>query len=125
MAVPAAGSGNCSSPTTCVEGITNLIKIRPRVKPYDIKRKIQEAFRRSAEVDANKIIIETNGSEVVLKGKVRSWAAREERVAWRAPGVTKVEDHIVVRSDVKPFPILAIIAIAALSRDIRGYSSYL
>jgi osmotically-inducible protein OsmY len=125
MAVPAAGSGNCSSPTTCVEGITNLIKIRPRVKPYDIKRKIQEAFRRSAEVDANKIIIETNGSEVVLKGKVRSWAAREQLVAWRAPGVTKVEDHIVVRSDVKPFPILAIIAIAALSRDIRGYSSYL
>ena len=98
-----------------VKGITNLIKIKPRVKPYDIKRKIQEAFRRSAEVDANQIIIETNGSEVVLKGKVRSWAAREEaeRVAWRAPGVTKVEDHIVVRSDVKPFPILAVIAIAA------------
>jgi hypothetical protein len=110
MAVPAAGSGNCSSPTTCVEGITNLIKIRPRVKPYDIKRKIQEAFRQSAEVDANQIIIETNGSEVVLKGKVRSWAAREEaeRVAWRAPGVT-----IFSRSDVKPFPILAVIAIAA------------
>jgi osmotically-inducible protein OsmY len=52
-----------------VEGITNLIKIRPRVKPYDIKRKIQEAFRRSAEVDANQIIIETNGSEVVLKAR--------------------------------------------------------
>ena len=98
-----------------VKGITNLIKIKPRVKPYDIKRKIREAFRRSAEVDANQIIIETNGSEVVLKGKVRSWAAREEaeRVAWRAPGVTKVEDHIVVRSDVKPLPILAVIAIAA------------
>jgi osmotically-inducible protein OsmY len=75
-----------------------LIEIKPRAKPYDIKRKIEEAFRRNAEVDANQIIIETNGSEVVLKGKVRSWAEREEaeRVAWRAPGVTKVEDHIVV-----------------------------
>jgi hypothetical protein len=46
---------------------------------------------------------------------VRSWAEREEaeRVAWRAPGVTKVEDDIVVRSEVKPFSILAVIAIAA------------
>jgi osmotically-inducible protein OsmY len=81
-----------------VKGITNLIKIRPRAQPQDIKRKIQEAFRRNAEVGANQIIIEANGSEVVLKGKVRSWAEREEaeRVAWRAPGVTKVEDHIVV-----------------------------
>jgi BON domain-containing protein len=92
-----------------------LIEIKPRVKPYDTKRKIEEAFRRNAEVDAHHIIVEADGSEVVLKGKVRSWAEREEaeRVAWRAPGVTKVEDHIVVRNDVKPFPILAVITIAA------------
>src|ERR1700730_7139012 len=84
-----------------VKGITNLIKIRPRAQPQDIKRKIQEAFRRNADVAANQIIIEADGSEVVLKGKVRSWAEREEaeRVAWRAPGVTKVEDHIVVRNE--------------------------
>ncbi len=85
-------------PLQWVKGVINLIKIKPRVKPYDIKRKIREAFRRNAAVDANQIIIETNGSEVVLKGKVRSWAEREEaeRVAWRAPGVTKVEDHIAL-----------------------------
>jgi osmotically-inducible protein OsmY len=102
-------------PLQGVKGVSNLIEIKPRAKPYDIKRKIEEAFRRNAEVDANQIIIETNGSEVVLKGKVRSWAEREEaeRVAWRAPGATKVEDHIVVRNDVKPFPILAVITIAA------------
>jgi osmotically-inducible protein OsmY len=87
------------------KGSPILIKIKPRVKPYDIKRKIQKTFQRNAEVDAKQIIIEANGSEVVLKGKVRSWAEREEaeRGAWRAPGVTKVEDHIVVRNDVKPF----------------------
>jgi osmotically-inducible protein OsmY len=81
-----------------VKGIINDIKIKPRVEPSDIKQKIQEAFRRSAEVDANQITVETSGGEVILKGKVRSWLERDEaeRVAWRAPGVTKVDDRIVV-----------------------------
>jgi osmotically-inducible protein OsmY len=85
-------------PLKGVKGIINDVKIRPRVEPSDIKQKIQEAFRRSAEVDANQIIVETSGGEVILKGKVRSWVERDEaeRVAWRAPGVTKVEDRIVV-----------------------------
>lgn len=85
-------------PLKGVKGIINDIKIKPRVEPSDIKQKIQEAFRRSAEVDANQIIVETSGGEVILKGKVRSWVERDEaeRVAWRAPGVTKVEDRIVV-----------------------------
>jgi osmotically-inducible protein OsmY len=88
-----------------------LIKIKPRVKPYDIKRKIEEAFRRNAEVDANQIIIEADGSKVVLKGKVRSWAEREEaeRVAWQTPGVTKVEDLIVVRNAVGLFAMFMVI----------------
>jgi osmotically-inducible protein OsmY len=81
-----------------VKGVSNLIQIKPRAQPSEIKRKIQEAFRRSAEVDANRIQVEANGSEVILKGTVRSWIEREEaeRVAWSAPGVTKVEDRIVV-----------------------------
>ena len=81
-----------------VKGVTNLIQLRPRAEPSDIKRKIQEAFKRSAEVDANRIQIEANGGEVILKGTVRSWIEREEaeRVAWSAPGVTNVVDRIVV-----------------------------
>ena len=68
------------------------------MQPSDLKRKIQEAFKRSAEVDADRITVEANGSEVILKGTVRSWIEREEaeRVAWSAPGITKVEDRIVV-----------------------------
>jgi osmotically-inducible protein OsmY len=60
--------------------------------------KIMEAFKRNAELDANRITVEANGSEVILKGTVRSWIEREEaeRVAWSAPGITKVEDRIVV-----------------------------
>jgi osmotically-inducible protein OsmY len=81
-----------------VKGVSNLIQLKPRVQPSEIKRKIQDAFKRSAEVDANRITVEANGGEVVLKGTVRSWVEREEaeRVAWAAPGVTKVEDRIVV-----------------------------
>jgi osmotically-inducible protein OsmY len=85
-------------PLKGVKGIINDIKTKPPVEPSDIKQKIQEAFRRSAEVDANQITVETSGGEVILKGKVRSWLERDEaeRVAWRAPGVTKVDDRIVV-----------------------------
>ena len=81
-----------------VKGVTNLIGLKPRAEPSEIKKKITDAFRRNAEVDANRIQIETNGSEVILKGSVRSWIEREEaeRVAWSAPGVTKVEDRMVV-----------------------------
>jgi osmotically-inducible protein OsmY len=81
-----------------VKGVSNLIQLKPRAAPAEIKRKIQEAFRRNAEVDANRILVETNGGEVILKGTVRSWIEREEaeRVAWSAPGVTKVVDQIIV-----------------------------
>jgi osmotically-inducible protein OsmY len=81
-----------------VKGVTNVITVKPKVQPSDLQRKIMEAFKRNAEVDANRITVEANGSEVILKGTVRSWIEREEaeRVAWSAPGITKVEDRIVV-----------------------------
>lgn len=82
-----------------VKGVTNAIVLKPSVVPSQVKQKIMDAFKRNAEVDANHIQVETNGNEVVLKGTVRSWMEREEaeRVAWSAPGVSKVDDRIVVR----------------------------
>jgi osmotically-inducible protein OsmY len=84
-----------------VKGVTNVVTVKPKVEPVEpseLKRKIMEAFKRNAEVDANRITVEANGSEVILKGTVRSWIEREEaeRVAWSAPGITKVEDRIVI-----------------------------
>jgi osmotically-inducible protein OsmY len=81
-----------------VKGVTNVITMKPKVQPSELQRKIMAAFKRNAEVDANRVTVEANGSEVILKGTVRSWIEREEaeRVAWSAPGVTKVEDRIVV-----------------------------
>ena len=81
-----------------VRGVTNLVLVKPSASPSEVKRKIEEALKRSAEVDANRITVEVNGGEVVLKGTVRSWIERQEaeRAAWAAPGVTKVTDQISV-----------------------------
>jgi osmotically-inducible protein OsmY len=81
-----------------VKGVTNLIMLKPRVAPMEIKRKIEDALRRAAELDASRITVEAVGSEVILRGSVRSWAEREEaaEAAWRAPGVAKVDNRIIV-----------------------------
>ncbi len=82
-----------------IKGVSNLIVLKPRVAASEVRSKIEEAFRRNAEVDAHNITVEANGTEVILKGTVRSWAERQEaeRVAWRAPGVTKVENRITIK----------------------------
>jgi osmotically-inducible protein OsmY len=83
---------------TGVKGVSNMIAVSPQVLPQEIKRKIQEALKRNAEIDASRITVDARGGEVILKGTVRSWVEREEaeRAAWAAPGVTRVEDHISV-----------------------------
>jgi osmotically-inducible protein OsmY len=81
-----------------LQGVTNLIIVRPSVAPQYIQAQIAEAFQRSAEIDARFIAVEVSGSKVILRGQVRSWAegAAAWRLAWRASGVTSIENLIEV-----------------------------
>jgi osmotically-inducible protein OsmY len=81
-----------------VKGVSNLITIKPRANPPEVKKKIEDALVRNAEIDANRITVDVQGSKAILKGTVRAWVEKEEaeRVAWSAPGITSVENRITV-----------------------------
>jgi osmotically-inducible protein OsmY len=90
-----------------VKGVSNLLSlaqpirknIEPKAQPVEVARAIKSAFKRSAVVDANKIKVETSGSNVELSGNVRNLAEREEaeRAAWAAPGVFSVDNQLTVK----------------------------
>jgi osmotically-inducible protein OsmY len=81
-----------------VKGVTNLLTVKPRVRPDELKEKIENALIRSAKTDARNITVEVEGSKVILKGRVRSFSEKEdaERAAWLAPGVSSVDSRITV-----------------------------
>jgi len=83
---------------TGIKGLTNLLTVKPRVTPTDLKQKIEQALVRTAQDDANRITVEVDGNKVILKGTVRAWAERQEaeRAAWAAPGVLSVDNRITV-----------------------------
>ena len=81
-----------------VRMVNNHIRIEPRVEPLEIKRRIEEAFRRSAELEAEAITVTADGRDVTLSGKVRSWDQRmkAQQTAWSAPGVANVRSNLRV-----------------------------
>jgi osmotically-inducible protein OsmY len=93
LAEELAGSGRW------VRSISNELVIRLPIPPIDIQHKIEEAFKRAAEIDADNITVEIapNGT-IVLSGAVRSPAESKEaeRIAAAAPSILKVENRIEV-----------------------------
>jgi hypothetical protein len=109
--------------------VSNLLTVKPRVSPIELESKIENAFKRSAELDAGRITVEVQGSKVILRGTVRSWPEKEEaaRVAWSAPGVTSVENSAAYR----PTPTLPLPTpeqerdLAARVREVEGLEAKL
>ena len=83
---------------TGVKGVSNLITIKPKLAPAAVATSIKSAFERNAVLDANKIQVETSGSTVTLRGKVRNHAEKDEaeRAAWAAKGVSWVDNKLKV-----------------------------
>ena len=68
-----------------VSGVTNKIQVTPKASAAEVKSKIEEALRRSAELDARRITVEIEGSTVKLYGSVSSWAERDEAEPRQGP----------------------------------------
>lgn len=89
---------NVVSDITGVRGVNNQIIVEPMIDAMIIKENIRKALERSANLEADKIHIETNGNKVTLKGSARSWNERNEveRAAASAPGVAEVDDQLAI-----------------------------
>jgi osmotically-inducible protein OsmY len=89
---------NAVQDLTGVMGVSNLISLKSVVAPSDLKVRIENALTRAAELDGERIKVEVDGNKVILRGKVSSWAERDEaeRAAWSAPGVWDVDDKLEI-----------------------------
>ena len=83
---------------TGVRGVSNLISVEPTASAEGVSGRIEEALRRNARLETSGVTVEAHGNTVVLRGTVRSFAERQEteRVAWSAPGVSRVENHVAI-----------------------------
>ncbi|HTX50630.1 MAG TPA: BON domain-containing protein [Caulobacteraceae bacterium] len=81
-----------------VKGVTNAITLKPRATPADIARRISDALKREAEIDAARVQVSVVDGKARLEGQVHTWFERDvlERAAWSAPGVRDVEDHVKI-----------------------------
>jgi osmotically-inducible protein OsmY len=83
-----------------VVSVRNSIGLKPRIFTAEIKREIEEAYRRNAVLDAEGITVDARGGEVTLRGEVRSWAEHDQaqQIAWSAPGVNSVRNELAIRT---------------------------
>ena len=85
-----------------VVGISNNIIVTPRVSPgqvqAQVQAKIEEAFKREAEIDARHISVAVSDHTARLYGHVHSLseANAARAAAASAPGIASVESHLVV-----------------------------
>lgn len=81
-----------------VTAVSNQVAVNPRLTAGDITAMIERALARQAQREARHIEVSVNGTDVTLTGTVHSWAERRaaQGVAWSAPGVANVTNHLKV-----------------------------
>jgi hypothetical protein len=82
-----------------VMGVDVAISLHPAPGHGDIQQAISAASGRSARLDRFELSVDSpRPGMVLLSGKVSSWAERDDAVtvAWSAPGITDVDDRIMV-----------------------------
>jgi osmotically-inducible protein OsmY len=77
-----------------VRSICDLIRVAPRPSVTDLRESLRKTFRRNAEIDADRLIIETNRGTVTLRGPVHSLAesTAATHAAFSVPGVSNVKN---------------------------------
>jgi len=81
-----------------VRGVVNRITLAPMATARDVRHRIVEALHRSADLDARHVTAHALGNVVTLTGHVGTWFQRDiaEHAAADAPGITRVDNQIVV-----------------------------
>ncbi|MBY5454156.1 BON domain-containing protein [Rhizobium leguminosarum] len=81
-----------------IAGVANNITVKPHASAFDVKKRIENALKRNAEVEAAAIKVNVLDGKVTLEGRVNLWSERNaaEHAAWSAPGVNLVVDRITV-----------------------------
>jgi osmotically-inducible protein OsmY len=82
-----------------VTGVTNSITLKPSIHVSDIKKKIEDALARHAQIEAQAIRVSIwDGNKVALEGKVDSWNERvaAQNAAWSVAGVQLVDDRLTI-----------------------------
>lgn len=94
----AEAAGEAAGKIGGVIGVINLIAVRKAPMASDVRERIMAAIKRQAQIDADSVTVHTKGGMVTLSGRVKAWSERRiaEQAAWAAPGVTSVEDNILV-----------------------------
>ncbi len=82
-----------------VKGVVNDIVVSSTVKVAEVKRNIEDAFKRHALLDAKGIEVKVDSSTVTLKGHVHTWQEHADaaHAAWAAPGVGNVDNRLVIQ----------------------------
>jgi len=85
-------------PLLGIVGISNEITLKKKPTPADVSARIEEALKRQAVREANRIGIDAAGGVITLHGNVHSWQERDAAVgaAWSVPGVQRVISDLCV-----------------------------